>query len=337
MLFQALYVEEEVLNHPITKRICKQYPNHPVIVCERYGEVFNKKGQNFRLQKQNPSLILAKKYSPFLLPTPEEYHIGGANNYYFSHLLNCPFDCRYCFLQGMYQSAHYVWFVNYEDFQSSIEKQLQENQNCDPSYFFSGYDCDSLALEPLTHFVEEFIPFFSRLPNAYLELRTKSTQIQTLLRTEPQKNVITAFSLSPETIVKSIEHKTPTLQRRLKAIQKLQEKGWPIGLRLDPLLYFSNFKEVYREFFELFFSKIKVESLHSVSLGPFRMPKNNFKKLEKLYPEEPLFAFSLENRDSMISYKEQIEEELISYCSNLLLNYIPEHLFFPCEVPCQKK
>ena len=31
-------------------------------------------------------------------------------------MYNCLFDCRYCFLQGMYNSSNFVIFVNYEDF-----------------------------------------------------------------------------------------------------------------------------------------------------------------------------------------------------------------------------
>ena len=33
-------------------------------------------------------------------PVPATYGIGGDENYYFSHMLNCLYDCRYCFLQG---------------------------------------------------------------------------------------------------------------------------------------------------------------------------------------------------------------------------------------------
>ena len=93
-----------------------RYADAEIILCDRYGEIFNPKSQNFRLQKQNPALILAQKHKGHVLPAPEGYGLGSEKNYYFSHMLNCVYDCRYCFLQGMYQSAHYVVFVNFEDF-----------------------------------------------------------------------------------------------------------------------------------------------------------------------------------------------------------------------------
>ena len=37
-------------------------------------------------------------------------------------MYNCLFDCKYCFLQGMYSSANYVIFVNYEDYYDEIKK-----------------------------------------------------------------------------------------------------------------------------------------------------------------------------------------------------------------------
>ena len=37
-------------------------------------------------------------------------------------MLNCVYDCSYCFLQGMFNSANYLVFVNYEDYFKEIEK-----------------------------------------------------------------------------------------------------------------------------------------------------------------------------------------------------------------------
>jgi len=115
-----IYVEEAVAAHPLTLQILARYPRAVQVPIERYGEVFNRKSQNFRLQKHRPALILAHKHGERVLPAPEGYGVGGSRNHYFSHMLNCVYDCRYCFLQGMFRSAHYVLFVNYESFQDDI-------------------------------------------------------------------------------------------------------------------------------------------------------------------------------------------------------------------------
>jgi len=330
-MISTLYIEENVRQHPRTLTICDRFPKARQIICERYGEVFNPKAQNFRLQKQQPALILAEKYKNFALPAPPGYGIGAKKNYYFSHMLNCLYDCRYCFLQGMYQSANYVLFVNFEDYQQQI-KQICESSPDEPVHFFSGYDCDSLALEPVTGFAENFLPFFADTPNAWLELRTKSTQIRSLLNRQPFQQCVVAFSLSPDEIATKVEDKAPSLERRLDALCKLQEHGWPIGLRFDPLIFQTGYQQQYKVFFEQVFSKIKLEMLHSVSLGVFRLPEKYFKKIYKLYPEEKLFASPLETKQKMTSYKAELEQEMLSYCTDQILSYIPESKFFPCTL-----
>lgn len=330
-MIDTLYIEKAVAKHPRVLAIQKRFPEARVIYCERYGEVFNPKSQNFRLQKQNPALILAEKYQKFVLPTPATYGIGGEHNYYFSHMLNCLYDCRYCFLQGMYQSANYVLFVNYEDFQRQIRDICYQTPD-QPIYFFSGYDCDSLALEPITGFAEAFLPLFAELPNAWLELRTKSTQIRSLLNRQPLKQCVVAFSLSPDEVVEKVEAKTPSLDKRLEAAAKLQQQGWPIGLRFDPLIYQHDYQQHYQALFKRVFQQIDANQLHSVSLGVFRLPEQYFKKIQKLYPDEKLMASPFQIQSGMVSYRAELEYKMMQDCTEMLLQYLPESKLFPCKL-----
>ncbi|MGR9052463.1 MAG: spore photoproduct lyase family protein [Gammaproteobacteria bacterium] len=330
-MIETIYIEENILDHPRVAAILARFPEARTIPCARYGEVFNPKAQNFRLQKRRPALILAEKFKHFVLEAPAGYGIGAQRNYYFSHMLNCLYDCRYCFLQGMYRSAHYILFVNYEDFQADIREICLASPD-EPVHFFSGYDCDSLALEPVTGFAREFLPVFEALPNAWLELRTKSTQIRSLLDYRPWQRCIVAFSLSPAEIADKVEAKAPPLARRLDALSKLQAQGWPLGLRFDPLIYNVDYKAQYRRLFEQVFERIHPDRLHSVSLGVFRLPDAFFKKIHKLYPEERLFAGPLVNRHGMTAYRQDLEQDMMQYCSKLLLDYIPKERFFPCRL-----
>lgn len=327
-MISSLYVENSVSNHLRAKDIIQRFDKVEVIDCEFYGEIFNRKAQNFRFQKKSPALILAEKKKGFVLPAPPSYGIGGSENYYFSHMMNCLYDCRYCFLQGMYRSANYVVFVNYEDFAKEIRQVSMKSEG--DVYFYSGYDCDSLAFEPVTQFVDFILPVFDELPNAYLELRTKSTQIRGLLNRPVSENCIVAFSLSPDNIVSSLEEKTPSLDKRIEALQKLQKQGWKIGLRFDPLIYFDDYQLVYSHFFKKVFSSLDVGSIHSVSLGGFRMPEKFFKNMVKLYPDEKLFAAKLEMNDGMVAYEVSLERSMLSYCESEILTYIDKEQYFPC-------
>ena len=62
-MFSTIYIEDEVREHPRALEIHRRFADADIIPCGRYGEVFNRKTQNFRLQKKKPALILAKKYN----------------------------------------------------------------------------------------------------------------------------------------------------------------------------------------------------------------------------------------------------------------------------------
>lgn len=309
--------------------IRERFADIPHIACEYYAEIFNRKAQNFRLQKQSPALILARKHNKLVLSAPVGYGIGGKHNYYFSHMLNCIYDCRYCFLQGMYRSANYVLFINYDEFKQALNDTLAKH-GTEEVYFFSGYDCDSLALEPVSHFTREFLTWFAQHPRAILEIRTKSTQIRHLLEMQPLPNVVIAYSFTPASISQALEHKVPELAKRIHALQRLQAHGWSAGLRFDPIIYDERYRENYSELFARVFAAINAERLHSVSLGMFRLPEAFYKNIQKLYPDEKLFALNMEKSQNMISYPRDLAENIFSFCETELLQYIDKKIYFPC-------
>lgn len=332
-MIDCIYIEDEVRDHPRTKQILERFPRAIQVPCERYTELFNLRAQNFRLQKQRPSLILAKKHGQLVLPAPPEYQIGADLNFYFSHMLNCLYDCRYCFLQGMYQSANYVLFVNYDDFarqiNSVVEKENQDDQTrriC----FFSGYDCDSLALESITGFADFFLDHFSALPGeSWLELRTKSIQTSALSRRDPMENVIVSFTLTPDEIAREVEHGAPPLEKRLDRVQSLTRQGWVVGLRFDPLIPWPGYGDIYRRFFESVFSMVEEKSIHSATLGPMRFPSKMYDRIVKLYPDDPFFArFDLEKRHGMASYPAELEEALVGFVQRQLDQFLPPEKIF---------
>ena len=325
-MFDFVYIEEEISGHPRTRRILERLPRATRVPCRRYGEVFNRGGQDFGRQKRRPALVLAAKHGSRALETPAGYGIGHRRNYYFAHALNCVYDCRYCFLQGMYRSAHQVLFVNYEDFQRDIAALADGGDIC----FFSGYDGDSLALERISGFAGEFIDFFAGLPHAVLELRSKSARVRPLLERPPRPNVVTAFSLTPREVGERLEKGVPPLHRRLQAAAALQEKGWPVGLRFDPLVACADFGPRYRALFDETFDRLDGRRLHSVSLGAFRLPTEVFKGMRRLYPDEPLWAYGLDQRGGQVSYHTELAAELHAFCYDELAKRLDPAVLFPC-------
>ena len=134
MNFETVYIEEDTKEDKNTIDILGRIKFKNLIYCNSYSEIFNPQNQNFRIQKIKPSIILAKKKENFIMNTPKDFTIGFKENYYFSHMLNCIYDCKYCYLQGMLNSANYLIFVNYEDFFDSIKREV--NRNNENTCFF---------------------------------------------------------------------------------------------------------------------------------------------------------------------------------------------------------
>ena len=231
----------------------------------------------------------------------------------------------------MYSSANYVIFVNFEDFDISIKKIIENNVGSKVT-FFSGYDCDSLALENVTGFAKHILSIFRKYPQIEIEFRTKSIQKEPFLSVKPMRNVILAYSLMPELMSNSLDNKAPSILKRIRVISELASKGWKIGLRFDPLIHGKNWKELYQELLENLYNTISLDEIHSVSFGPLRFPKRMFKDIFKLYPNEPLFTSSLSANNKIISYDVEIEEEMTSFCKDLSLKYIKEDLIFKCSI-----
>ena len=329
-MIETIYVEKIIKEHPRTKLILSKLKKAKTIEIDRYGAIFNKRNQNFRIQKNNPDLILAFKNEGYVLPTPEGFGVGSSKNYYFSHMFNCIYDCRYCFLQGMYSSANYVIFVNFEDFDKEIEEVIQDNKDKKIT-FFSGYDCDSLALENLTGFAKHITNIFAKYPDVDIEFRTKSIQTEPFTSIEPLNNVIVAYSLMPNLMSKVLDNKTPSILKRINTMSYLATKGWKIGLRFDPLIHGKNWEKLYKELLENIYNTIPSYSIHSVSFGSLRFPKEMFKDIFKLYPENPLFSGTLSQHKGVVSYDLKIEEEMTSFCSNITQNYIDKSKIFNCS------
>ena len=326
-MFSAIYIEEEVRDSVRVQEILRRFPAVPRISCNRYGEVFNRSAQNFRLQKKAPALILAKKYGNLVLPSPEGYGFKEGSSYYFSHMLNCLYDCRYCFLQGMFRSANYVLFVNYEDFALQIE-ELIEKQDAS-SIYYSGYDCDSLAMEPVSKFSKFFLPFFEKYPESTLEIRTKSMQIRCLNERAAIPNCIVAMSFTSHESSKKHEHKVASNLKRIQALQKLQGSGWKVALRFEPIIFEDGLLENYRALFFEIFSSLDVSQIHSVSIGEFRMPVSFHKNIARIYPDEELFAREILISDGVASLKDT-DADVIQQLETLLFEHIHPEQYYRC-------
>lgn len=114
--FSHIYVEEEIAEHPRVKQILACFMKAEIVYIRHYKDVFCRRRQDYEEQHHAQNLILAKKTGSLIYQgAPVCQNFGNTYFYYTSCMMNCIYDCEYCYLKGMYPSANIVIFVNIED------------------------------------------------------------------------------------------------------------------------------------------------------------------------------------------------------------------------------
>ena len=326
--FSHIYVEDAVRDHELTRRILARFSKSVVIPINHYKDVFNRSRQNFGIQKSSQALILAKNTGASIFPgAPVCQDFGYDHFYYASSIRNCIFDCEYCFLKDMYGSGNIVVFVNLEDTFSELETLLKKH----PVYLCVSYDTDLIALESLTGFATRWAEFARSHKDLTIEIRTKSFRIDIYEKIEPCDRVIFAYTLSPDEIIEKHEKKTATLKERLEAASCAMNKGFPVRLCFDPIIYCKNWKTAYFSMLKTANKNIDIHRLKDVSVGSFRIPADYIKKLRKDFPDSPVCQFPYENRNGVFCYPEKLADEMEEYLISLLERLMDKEKIFRIE------
>lgn len=331
--FQHIYVEEALLQSPDVERILRKFPKAKVIPIRHYKDVFNRNKQGRLVQSRSRKLILAKKEGQRLYDGAVVCQDFSESHFcYTSLLMNCPFHCAYCYLQGMYPSSNLVMFLNLEDYFSDCRKWIAEKGSL---YLCISYDTDLLAMEGIYPYVEEFARFLNQENALRIEVRTKAggeglwRKMQRLpLSSDARKRMIFAFTLSPEQIIEEAEEGTARLSSRIFAIQKALEEGYLVRLCFDPMIYHPRWKELYSDLLQEVFEKIPMEQIHDCSLGSFRISESYLKAMGKALPHSPHTQFPYENTGGYYHYPKELMEEMEGFLCSRLLARIPKEKIF---------
>ena len=326
-IFSNIYVEEAALDYPITQMVLQKFAHSTIIPIRHYKDVFNRTNQHFGLQKQHPALILAVKNDSLLYKGPDVcQNFGFSNFYYTSFLLNCIFDCEYCYLQGMYPSANIVAFVNTEDFKKAFTEIVTTEK--EPVYLAASYDTDLIAFHSIIPYMDYFYDFFSMHPDIIVEIRTKSAGQVFYNEHAPLENIIIAFTLTPEEIIKKYEKHTPSLKARINAIKTAIDNGFKVRLCFDPIFIDDEFNSLYEEFYNYIFSEINPNKILDVGYGFFRMSADFFKRIKKQRINSKLFQDNYCLIDGVLSYPVDQQEIIKEKHFAVLLKYIQKERLF---------
>jgi len=318
-----IYIEKEALGYSLTESILSKYRSSKMIEINNYKEIFNRSNQNFQLQKSSMKLILALKRPPYLYPVSSiVQEFDSPNVYYTTPVINCLYNCDYCFLQGMYPSGNMVLFVNENDFFESTILEIQKRKNKKPLYLSISYNTDLMAMENIIPICRNWINFSKSVADLFLEIRTKSGLFSSISDIPSNENTILSWTLSPESISEKYESTAPPLKSRINSIRSAIKKGWKVRICFDPIITVKDWQSVYTKFFSDIFKKINPDQIYDVTIGVFRMNKEYFNRIKKTDINSDLYFSNYENEDGVLSLPKKYRDNVINLIRFELEKYL---------------
>lgn len=327
-MFNNIYIEKDILDLPYTKSILKRFKNNNQIIINEYTDIWGKVKKPYLQKRDNLNLFLARKKGQLIKEAPDAYGLGGDKHYYFIHAYNCIYECEYCYLQGYFNSPDIVLFVNHNEIIEQMAEIIKTNPDC---WFHAGEFSDSLALTNLTGELEEYFNFFHKHKNAKLELRSKSTNISSLLKLEPSPNIIISFSISSDASSKQFDHKCPISSKRIDAIKKLINHGHRVGIHFDPIIYTKDFELEYSEIIQKLTEVVPNNQLEYISIGVVRFTKESLHQFEYNYPESQIFQQEfIKSFDNKYRYNRPMRMWIMQTLKERLINNYDSDKIYLC-------
>jgi spore photoproduct lyase len=212
----------------------------------------------------------------------------------------CFYQCDWCYLKLTYR-ANFPFItvrVEYDKILDQLRKKLSTSS--DPIIFNSGELADSLALEHLTGAGRKFIPWLGSTTNGYLFMLTKSDNVDDILNLQHNQHTIIAWSMNNAAVSRKFEIGAPSFDRRLQAARRVQQAGYPLRIRLDPIVPFNGWQAAYAETVKNILEKVSPER---ITLGTLRFEDGFYKMRNSIFSSGPELPAFLEEMQPMFEPK----------------------------------
>ena len=273
---EKVFVEHSVEHSPITRNVLDRLPGVPVEHLHSTDHLLEQsKHWAPGITQAKKSLILARHRGHFFKSCPaaqarRPFENTCCNYSVLNYASNCHMECSYCYLQSYLNFPYMLIYANHNDLLSELEGVLKNRRN-DFHRIGTGELADSLALDPLTSYSVPLVNFFARQDNAILEFKTKSDCIENILDLDHRGHTVVSWSLNPPFIQDKEEHKTATIEERLRAAELCVQAGYPVAFHLDPLIFYPGWEKDYKDLIERIFENIPAASVPWISIGALRM------------------------------------------------------------------
>lgn len=321
-----IYLDPAVRDLPVTRRILQKYPNLPVTEVSDRRDI-KQPIQHSHAKKQ---LYITKHQGQVVKSCQGMGDYVCCHYYTMALVTDCHLECTYCILQDYLQNNPVItMYANLDEIFNEVSEKVTKH----PDKLFrigTGELSDSLALDHITEFSRDLCSLVDKHENLIIELKTKTANVANLLDMEASDRLVISWSINPETYVAAEEHKCDTLADRLKAARVCADHGYKIGFHLDPLLYYDDWQEKYRELIDELAKDFDHQSVAWISVGSLRFTPGLKKISAERFPKSKLMTGELyPSADGKMRYFRPLREEMYAFITQHLkdkLSIVPQYL-----------
>ena len=288
---RTVFLEEGVQDLKWTGDFLQNFPKAKVVSIRSLEEGLRDFSQKeatklYNSRRENVFLIKNKAAFVKICPCTKGYKRCG---YWILNVgFGCPVDCSYCYLQMYSNAPGIILPSNIEEYNNHIRKFDSEVRG--RTRIGTGEFTDSLALDKYTKYSSYLIPFFRETKNLVLELKTKISDIENVLREEPHDNVVISWSVNTRGMAERFEKGAASMEDRINAALKASQRGYRIGFHFDPIVYYKGWEEEYEKIVGEMFSFEEIrKSVAWISLGTLRYTPGLKQAAENRFTDNDIF------------------------------------------------
>ena len=168
----------------------------------------------------------------------------------------CPAHCSYCYLAGSLKGPPITRvYANLDEILGVLPRYMDQGTITSRSAtraqegttFEASCYTDPLALEPLTGSLSRAIAWFGGTDAAtQLRFTTKFADVEPLLTLDHRGRTRMRASVNPRAYAR-FEGGTAPVARRLSALRRMADAGYPVGLTIAPIIAADGWEQAYGE------------------------------------------------------------------------------------------
>jgi len=150
---------------------------------------------------------------------------------------------------------------------------------------------DVLGLDHITNIMDELMQLVHKDSQFSIKLRTKTANIDNLLKYEGKNQVQITFSLNTEHIIQKYEKDSATLDQMIAAINALIQKGgYEILIAIEPIIKYKVYEDDYRALIKKLKKEIDLSAVTKIKVGTVRYKTRLKNYITKTHPNSGLIT-----------------------------------------------